>query len=244
MRRACASGLLWWQDVNHRSHQRPSEAVSPGLRGIGAHSISNCVAARDSHSALIADDGDEAMNRILFWLALSAGGVPRAGDLDMTNQVAGEPAARLAQSERYAKAVLLSAPNYQVLGSARFAEVREGVRLRVEVSGVPPGYKGIHVHETKDCSDIPNQSMGGHFSPRAHKHGLPEAPEHHLGDLGNILIGPDGTGSLDIVSVGANLRPEDTLSFMSRSLVLHERSDNGDGASGDAGKPIACAPIQ
>jgi Cu-Zn family superoxide dismutase len=161
-----------------------------------------------------------------------------------THDQAEEAVNRTTRAERRASADFRSAPGYQVAGNVQFVEAPEGVRVHVDVTGAPPGTKGIHIHQTADCSDIPNKSMGSHFAPGGHEHGLPEAPEHHLGDLGNITIGPDGRGSLDIVVPGANLGPDDTMSFISRSVVLHENKDQGNGESGNSGTPIACAPIR
>jgi superoxide dismutase, Cu-Zn family len=147
------------------------------------------------------------------------------------------------QSDRRAAAAFIAAPGYKLSGSVTFAEIREGVKVHVEVAGAPPGKKGIHIHQTSDCSDIPNKSMGSHFSPEGHAHGLPTADKHHLGDLGNIEIKENGTGELDIIVKDANLKQQDGYSFITRSVVIHEADDKGTGEAGDAGKPIACGPI-
>jgi superoxide dismutase, Cu-Zn family len=164
-------------------------------------------------------------------------------DPDMSKGQNPEPPGTMAQSERRASTTLITAPGYQLAATAQFTEVREGVKIRVEVSGAPPGRKGIHIHQTADCSDIPNKSMGSHFAPEGHDHGLPGASQRHLGDLGNIEIGADGSGVLDIIVADANLKMEDARSFVTRSLVLHEAEDKGTGDSGESGKPIACGPI-
>lgn len=143
-----------------------------------------------------------------------------------------------------AEAKFQSVPNMKIEGDAELDEVADGVKIVIEVEHALPGEKGIHVHQTDNCSDIANKSMGEHFAPTMHKHGLPNAAEHHLGDLGNITIDKDGKGKLEITAVGANLKPGDPLSFIGKSIVIHESNDKGTGASGDAGKPIACAPIR
>lgn len=143
-----------------------------------------------------------------------------------------------------AEADFKSAPQMKVDGDAELEEVAGGVKIKIEVENAPTGQKGIHIHEKDDCSDIPNKSMGEHFAPTMPKHGLPGSAEHHLGDLGNITIDKDGNGKLEITVAGANLKAGDPLSFLGKSIVLHESSDKGTGASGDSGKPIACAPIR
>lgn len=143
-----------------------------------------------------------------------------------------------------AEAEFKSAPQMNIKGDADLDEVEGGVRIVVEVENAPAGIKGIHIHETDNCSDIPNKSMGEHFAPTVKSHGLPNSPQRHLGDLGNITIEQNGKGKLDITVPGANLKPNDPLSFIGKSIVIHEADDKGTGASGDAGKPIACAPIR
>ena len=143
-----------------------------------------------------------------------------------------------------AEAKFQSVPEMKIEGDAELEEVAEGVRIEVEVEHAPAGQKGIHIHQTDNCSDIANKSMGEHFAPTSTQHGLPGAPQHHLGDLGNITIGQNGEGKLEITVAGANLKPNDPLSLIGKSIVIHESNDKGTGPSGDSGKPIACAPIR
>lgn len=131
-------------------------------------------------------------------------------------------------------------------GEATFEETDGAVRIVVSVRGAEPGPHGIHVHERGDCSAIGESSMGGHFAPDGHDHGLPGEPApRHLGDLGNIDIGEDGSGRLEIEIEGANLREDDPHSFNGRALVLHAGRDRGAAhqPSGDSGDPVACAVI-
>ena len=137
-----------------------------------------------------------------------------------------------------------SAPHVGVRGEAELEEVAGGVLVEVRLEGAPAGEKGLHIHQTADCSDIPNKSMGGHFAPENRDHGLPTAEEHHTGDLGNITVGEDGKGRLRFTVRGANLQKGDPMSLIGRSVVLHESNDKGTGKAGDAGRPVACAPIE
>jgi superoxide dismutase, Cu-Zn family len=145
---------------------------------------------------------------------------------------------------REAEAKFQSVPTMKIEGDAELEEIAGGVRIEIEVKNALAGQKGIHIHQTDDCSDIANKSMGEHFAPTTPTHGLPNATLHHLGDLGNITIDKDGNGKLEITVMGANLAPSDPLTFIGKSIVIHESSDKGTGKSGDAGKPIACAPIR
>ncbi|MEZ4369630.1 MAG: superoxide dismutase family protein [Polyangiaceae bacterium] len=147
--------------------------------------------------------------------------------------------------KREAEAEFESVENMKVAGEAELHETKSGgVAIEVEISGAPVGKKGLHIHQSDNCSDIAGKSMGSHFAPKGHDHGLPSASEHHLGDLGNITIADDGKGKLTITIPHSNLDPDDPNSFIGKAIVLHEADDKGTGKSGDAGKPIACAPIK
>ncbi|HTM44108.1 MAG TPA: superoxide dismutase family protein, partial [Polyangiaceae bacterium] len=87
-------------------------------------------------------------------------------------------------------------------------------------------------------------SAGGHFNPQSNDHGLPDKEHRHLGDLGNIKIGADGKGSYDIMVAGANLADSDPNSFLGRSIVVHEKKDDGGQPTGNSGGRIGCGEIK
>jgi superoxide dismutase, Cu-Zn family len=142
--------------------------------------------------------------------------------------------------------VRLAGVGATVEGTARLVEADGGVRVTVEVTKAPPGKHGIHFHEKGDCSDPKAKSMGAHLSPEGHKHGLPTADAgapRHLGDLGNIEIGKDGTGRLEMTVANANLRAGDKMSFVDRALIIHAKVDDGTDPAGNSGDPIACGVV-
>jgi Cu-Zn family superoxide dismutase len=159
----------------------------------------------------------------------------RAADASVVPKVA----ARL--DPRDAEATFVAAPEIKLRGEARLNQRADGVLVDVELSEGPPGTHGIHIHRKADCSDIRRKSMGEHLAPENEPHGLPFASAHHLGDLGNIEIAPDGTADFKIVVPDANLRKGDDHSLLNRSVVIHEQRDVGTGQSGGSGAPIACA---
>src|SRR5688572_4249156 len=79
------------------------------------------------------------------------------------------------RDDRDAEAKFLSVPNMKIEGDAELEELAEGVHIEIEVQHALPGQKGIHIHQTDNCSDIANKSMGEHFAPTTSKHGLPHA---------------------------------------------------------------------
>jgi Cu-Zn family superoxide dismutase len=200
-----------------------------------------------------------ARNRILlitgFCLALGSIGCghsrddsPSAQARTQGSEQVSEEAARSTSmgsaSEARAEAKFEDAPNVDLEGEAEFQPVPDGVRALVKIENATPGEHGIHVHENGDCSDIPGKSMGQHFAPDENPHGLPEASVHHLGDMGNIEVGPDGKGKLDFVIKDATLTKGSPNSLLGKALVVHEKQDIGTQPSGDSGTPIACAVIE
>lgn len=145
------------------------------------------------------------------------------------------------------RAVFQPVEDSNAAGEAELVAGPDGVRISAVIRNAPPGPKGIHVHETGDCSAPRDDSMGSHFEPAENPHGLPgEAGPRHLGDLGNIEIDEFGNGRLEITVAGANLQPGDPHTFRGRALILHEGRDVGASSqpSGDSGDPIACAVIR
>jgi Cu-Zn family superoxide dismutase len=156
----------------------------------------------------------------------------------------GQGVARTALHDRRAKGDFESVKGVKLHGDAKLEETAAGVLIRVSISDAPPGTKGIHIHEKGDCSDIAGSSMGGHFNPAHVDHGLPGSSQRHPGDLGNIVIDKDGTGTLQITTEQGGLEPGGPTSFANRAIVIHESDDKGVQPTGGAGKPIACAVIQ
>jgi Cu-Zn family superoxide dismutase len=132
----------------------------------------------------------------------------------------------------------------KLTGKAVLTETEGGVHVVLTLEGVEPGEHGAHVHEKGDCSAPDGASAGGHFNPMSKDHGLPGADKRHLGDLGNITIGKDGKGSLDITAPGANLKATDTASFVGRAIIVHAKKDDGGQPVGNAGGRVGCGVIK
>lgn len=129
-------------------------------------------------------------------------------------------------------------------GTATLTETDGGVKVVLSVEGVTPGGEhGAHVHEKGDCSAPDFKSAGGHFNPQSNDHGLPVTAKRHLGDLGNLAIGKDGKGSLEITIPGANLKKGDPNSFAGKAIIVHAKKDDGGQPTGNAGDRIGCGVI-
>jgi len=130
-------------------------------------------------------------------------------------------------------------------GHAKLEEVTGGVRIQVSIKDAPPNMKlAVHVDETGDCTALAAADAGTHWNPRRDQHGMPEAANHHLGDLGNVPIDEHGSGELLVLTAGGNLRPDDPMSFLRRSIIVENTADTGKPPGGGHGKPLGCAPIE
>jgi Cu-Zn family superoxide dismutase len=86
---------------------------------------------------------------------------------------------------------------------------------------------------------------GDHFNPDGLQHGFvmrDGLSKAHAGDLGNIEVGPDGTGRIEIIVPGLTLG-SGQYSVGGRSLVVHEKEDSFGQPAGNAGGRFACGPI-
>ena len=176
---------------------------------------------------------------------------PPAADTAAEASAAAEPSAAEEQPAESASAgpTVVEVPieaksGSKLQGTARFTEQDNAVKVELKVSGLKPGDRATHVHEKGDCSAPDAKSAGDHFNPDKHPHARPPEGPRHLGDLGNISIAKDGTGSLEIVVEGANLKAGDPHSFLDRALIVHEKKDDGGQPTGNAGGRIGCAVIK
>jgi Cu-Zn family superoxide dismutase len=144
-----------------------------------------------------------------------------------------------------AKATIEPKSGSHVTGKAVFTQLPSGgVRVEVWIEGAPPGTHGLHIHEKGDCSAPDGTSAGGHFNPAGNPHAGPSAPAHHNGDLGNIEIGADGKGHLEITSDMLTVAPGPN-SVVGRSIIFHEKADDlKTQPTGAAGGRLGCGVIQ
>ena len=128
-------------------------------------------------------------------------------------------------------------------GTAEFMMHGDQMMVSVSVKGAPPGVHAVHIHEKGDCSAPDATSAGGHFNPGGHQHGAPDAKEHHAGDLGNMTVAADGTGSIMVHS--GELSLEGPNSIIGRAIIVHEKSDDFvTQPTGNAGGRIGCGVIK
>jgi superoxide dismutase, Cu-Zn family len=144
-------------------------------------------------------------------------------------------------------AVLEAKSGSKLEGTATF-ERMEGnwISFRVEIRNVTPGFHAVHIHEHGDCAAPDAKSAGGHWNPTARKHGKwgQADGEFHLGDLGNIEVGPDGTGSLVLSSDQWTMGDGSSTDIVAKSIIVHALPDDfTTQPTGNAGDRIGCGLI-
>jgi len=130
-------------------------------------------------------------------------------------------------------------------GIVHLTDVGEGnVEVQVDLTGVPPGVHGFHIHEKGDCSNNA-QAAGGHFNPTGMIHGAPDAVSHHAGDWGNVTADANGEVHTKFQTHSITLKSGDATNAVGHAIVLHGNPDDlTSQPAGNAGPRIACGVIQ
>jgi Cu-Zn family superoxide dismutase len=134
----------------------------------------------------------------------------------------------------------------KAIGSATLSDSDEGLVINVNLSGMPDGEHGFHVHEKGDCSPgtkdgkmAAGLAAGPHYDPKGTKtHKGPDAGGHE-GDLSKLTA---SGGKVDQTVTVKALKMADVAG---RSLMIHEGGDNySDHPENGGGKGrIACGVI-
>ena len=148
------------------------------------------------------------------------------------------------------------------VGVATLSEVEGGTRVEVEVTGLPPGFHGFHLHSVGLCEpDSPSPtdpamtgdflSAGGHIGAGETDHG------EHPGDLPLLYVTKAGTGALTAVTDALAL--DQVTDEDGSAVIVHADRDNYANVperyapggpdqmtrnTGDAGGRIACGPVE
>jgi Cu-Zn family superoxide dismutase len=128
-------------------------------------------------------------------------------------------------------------------GTATFVQNGDTVHVSIDVSNAPQGIHAVHLHEKGDCSAPDATSAGGHFNPMHMEHGSPDAAAHHAGDFGNMSVGEDGHGHLELDTAMLTVLPGDR-SVAGRAVVVHAKEDDmHTQPTGNAGGRIGCGVV-
>lgn len=124
-------------------------------------------------------------------------------------------------------------------GSAIATVTDTGLSVVVSVTGMTPGQHGVHVHMTGKCEAPAFTTAGGHWNPGTTKHGLENSEGAHAGDMPNLTVAEDGTGTLTFALKSGTMAQ--LLDADGSAFVVHAKADDQKtDPSGDSGDRVAC----
>ncbi len=131
-------------------------------------------------------------------------------------------------------------------GTAVLTQAPLGVLIRVELTGLPEGAFGFHLHETGVC-EPPFESAGEHFNPANSPHGYFAEGGPDAGDLPNIHVPASGELTVEAFNTLVSLQEGNEASLLDddgSALMIHAMPDDyASQPSGESGDRIACAVI-
>jgi len=167
-------------------------------------------------------------------------------DAKMKAPDAPKDASKEMAKELTATAELLDGKGEKV-GTAKFTQLKEGVRIHAELSKLPPGTHAMHLHTVGECHGPDFKSAGAHFNPFDRKHGLKNPQGPHAGDLPNFDVKSDGAATVDVTAALVTLGEGKHSLYQpgGTCIVIHEKADDeSSDPAGNAGQRIACGVIK
>lgn len=136
-------------------------------------------------------------------------------------------------------------PAGAVAGTVTLTEQADGtVRAQAQVSGLTPGNHAMHVHQFGQCAPT-FAAAGEHANPTNVGHGTDNGP--HSGDLPQITVGADGTGTFDGTTNQFTISPGDLTvrDTDGSAVIIHALPDDGvTDPGGRANGRLLCAIVQ
>jgi Cu-Zn family superoxide dismutase len=174
----------------------------------------------------------------------------------------GKPAARSGESQLLAPQGWGSAGGPFIdrkgreIGRTLARQADGGVFIRIRATDLTPGWHGVHIHMTADCSDREDgfKKSGAHFDPDNHEHGLAHADGGERGDLPNIFANRDGDAQVEFFQPNVTLEPSEAgaaangpfplLDDDGFAIIIHANPDDHiTQPIGGAGDRVACAAV-
>lgn len=135
------------------------------------------------------------------------------------------------------------------IGKATLTQGATGLLIKVEATGLTPGWHGIHIHATGQCA-APFTSAGAHINHTDPKtpHGLLNAQGPDDGDLPNLFAAADGSAHGEFFTTRARISQDGPGQWLwdadGSALVIHANPDDHSSQPiGGAGDRVACAVL-
>lgn len=133
----------------------------------------------------------------------------------------------------------LYATNGALLGQVYFEDSKYGLLIKPQLSRLPVGLHGFHIHEHPDCGND-GMSAGGHFDPNTTNRHQGPYGEGHLGDLPVLATNNDGQANITLLAPRLT-----TQDIQGRAIMIHAGGDNYSDTPplGGGGSRIGCGKI-
>ena len=155
-------------------------------------------------------------------------------------------AAVSAQAPTTARAYMMDAQGNRI-GVAAFTATKTGVTIELNVTELPPGMHGVHIHAVGKCDGPAFTTAGGHFNPDMKMHGKDNPMGPHDGDLLNFDVAENGTADVKVTAEHVTLGdgPNSLFHPGGTSIVIHAGPDDyKTDPAGNSGARIACGVIE
>lgn len=137
----------------------------------------------------------------------------------------------------------LATANGQPAGRATATQTAQGIRVSLEGAGLPPGQHGAHVHTVGRCDGPAFESAGPHWNPTDTEHGSENPAGPHGGDMPNLQVAADGSGTLSFDLPAGSF--DQLLDADGAAMMIHADADDlRTDPSGNSGGRIACGVFQ
>ena len=116
-----------------------------------------------------------------------------------------------------------------LMGSATFMEMDDGVHVTIEIHHATPGLHAAHLHVGRDCSDV-----GPHWHPMEISAGTagvpvaeanPDTPPIGVGEIGNIHVNENGNGLLEFTTPYWSVGGDPNTDILDKLILIHETGD-------------------
>jgi Cu-Zn family superoxide dismutase len=137
-------------------------------------------------------------------------------------------------------AKIYSTTSKTFVGEIIFADSPFGLIITPNLTGLPAGPHGFHLHQHPNCGDV-GMEAGGHFDPKKTNTHLGPYGEGHLGDLPVIIVTADGHANTPLLA--PRLKVDDLKKL---AVMLHAGGDNysDNPKLGGGGDRIGCGIIE
>jgi Cu-Zn family superoxide dismutase len=129
----------------------------------------------------------------------------------------------------------------QNVGIAVLSEAAHGVKIKLDVKGLPPGEHSLHIHQNPKCEAPDFKSAGPHFNGASGHSDHMSMPAGDIPDF-SLIVAADGTGHATVVAPNVTLGTDDHSVFSNGGTAIVIHAVTG-GTSSAAPPRIACGVI-